>query len=375
MEKILLTASVQSHIAQFHKPLIELLKNEYECEISVAARDNLHLKNGLKLSEPDKIFDIGFERNPFSIKNIAAYKKLKTIIKENKYDVIHCNTPAVSVLTRLAARKERKKGVKVIYTAHGFHFFKGAPLFNWLIYYPVERFLARFTDVLITINKEDYERAKKFKCEHAAYIPGVGVDIDKFAEVNISKKEKRAELDIPDNAVVVLSIGELNKNKNHKVVIDAVSKLENVYYIICGNGVLESSYKEYIKSLNCEKRIKLLGYRRDIPEICAAADIFALPSKREGLGLAAIEAMCAGLPLVTSDIHGIVDYSENGVTGYTCSSSDVTAFRENIKKLAENKILREKMGLRNRETAKKYDVKNCTAKLKEIYKAVLFNKF
>ena len=174
-KKVLLVATVQSHICQFHLPLIDLL-HEKGYEGHVAAKNNLKEKRGLKLERADKVFEVPFERSPFKKQNITAYKMLKKIINENHYNIIHCNTPMGGVLSRLAGKKERKQGTKIIYTAHGFHFFKGAPLKNWMIYYPIEKYLSKYTDCIITMNQEDYKIAsKKFKKTNVEYTHGVGV--------------------------------------------------------------------------------------------------------------------------------------------------------------------------------------------------------
>lgn len=371
MKKVLLTATVQSHIAQFHKPLINMLK-ENGYEVHVAAKDNLAEKNGLKLDEPDKIFNISFDRSPLSKNNIQAYKQLRMILSKYKYDIIHCNTPVGGVVTRLAAREYRKTGTKVFYTAHGFHFYKGSSIMNWMIYYPVERFLAHITDVLITINKEDFERAKSFKAGMIEYIPGVGIDMKKYYCLKDIRSEKRRKLGIPNEAVVLLSVGELNTNKNFATIIKAIAKIENsnLLYLIRGNGPLEKELEELIEKLQLKNRVKLLGYARDIPEMCAACDIFALPSKREGLGLAALEAMASGKPIITSNIHGIVDYSKSGLTGYSFSPIDVDGFAKGINQLTCDELLRKKMGDYNVEAAKIYDVSYVKQKLYEIYKEV-----
>ena len=132
MKKVLLTATVQSHICQFHKPLVEVLHN-HNCEVHVAARNNLAEKNGMKLDFVDKVFDVPFSRSPKSSDNIKAYSQLKKIIDSEHYDIIHCNTPMGGIVTRLAAKGARKGGAKVIYTAHGFHFYNGASKKNWLV--------------------------------------------------------------------------------------------------------------------------------------------------------------------------------------------------------------------------------------------------
>ena len=305
-KKVLFTATVvKTHINVFHLPYLKWFK-EQGYEVHVAAKNDF-------VNEPciipycDKFYDINFARFPFSIANIKAYKQLKKIITENNYDIIHCHTPVAGVLTRLAARNS--KNTTVIYTAHGFHFFKGAPLLNWLIYYPVERFCARFTDKLITINKEDYERAQYFKLRKNGkvyYISGVGIDIEKIKNTNVNVQHKKKELGIPENVPVILSVGELNKNKNHIVVLNALSKLQDrrFIYLICGRGGLKEYLEEKIKELDLENKVKLLEYRNDIKEILKIVNLFIFPSKREGLPVSLIEAMAAGLPSLASDVRG-----------------------------------------------------------------------
>jgi Glycosyltransferase len=376
-KKALVVTTVASTLDQFCMSDISILQKSYE--VYVAANfsvGNNTSKERVKefKSELQKnnivVNEINFNRNPFSKDNFLAYKEIKKLINDISFELIHCHTPVAAMAVRLTAKKVRKKGTKVIYTAHGFHFFKGAPLKNWMMFYPIERWLARYTDVLITINREDYNRAKKsFKAGKVEYIPGVGVDTKKFSEAVVDKSEKRSELGLPQDAFLVLSVGELNKNKNHETVIKAIAKLNNpnVYYVICGQGVLENCLKDLIKELGLEKQVKLLGYRRDIAEICRAADVFAFPSKREGLGLAALEAMAFGLPLVTSNVHGIVDYSINEVTGYNCSPTDVDGFAEAIQKMINNEELKTKMGRSNKKVVKKFDIENTCKIMTNIY--------
>ena len=191
MRKILLTATVQSHICQFHRPLAEMLREQGDVEVHVAARDNLAEKNGLKLDFADKVFDMPFSRSPKSADNIKAYKQLKELINEEKYDIIHCNTPMGGIVTRLAAKKARKRGCKVFYTAHGFHFYKGASKKNWMILYPIEKLFSRKTDKLITVAREDYETVKdKFKCA-VYHLHGVGVNETRYTTVSPEEKKKQ----------------------------------------------------------------------------------------------------------------------------------------------------------------------------------------
>ena len=373
MKKVLLTATVQSHICQFHRPLVEMLRDSGDVEIHVAAKNNLDQKPGLKLDFADQVFNVPFERSPFNLRNIRAFFELKKVIKSNEYDCIHCNTPVGGILTRLAAIGTRKKNkTKVIYTAHGFHFYNGAPLLNWLVYYPFEWFFSYFTDKLITINKEDYAIAKeKFHAKEVCYVPGVGVDVEKFASVQIDRVAKRREIGIPEDAVLLLSVGELNDNKNHQVIIKALAKLNNpkIHYAIAGGGEKKDYLLDLALQLGVADQFHLLGYRRDIAEINHCSDIFCFPSIREGLGLAAIEAMACGVPIVTSDVRGINDYSEQGVTGFKCSPQDVDSFAEVINGLICNYDFIRDIGKGNKERALKYSVDFVKKELKSVYES------
>lgn len=335
MKKILITATVQSHICQFHLPLIKKLKEKGYC-VDVAAKNNLDLKPGLSLEGADIVYDVPFSRSPMSTDNLKAYKELKKIIDKNNYDVIYCNTPMGSVVTRLAAKKQRKFGAKVIYTAHGFHFFDGASKKNWMIYYPVEKLMARLTDVLITINKEDYERAKrKFDIPQIEYIHGVGFDKNRFSDLSESIREGiRKKFSIPQNAKVMISVGELNDNKNQISVIEAMKKIndKNLYYIVCGNGANEKKLKSTAQAYGLEKNVVFPGYRRDLNVLFMAADIFIHSSYREGLPLSVLEAMSAGLKAVCSDIRGIRDIIIDGENGLLINPKSVDDIADKIKK-------------------------------------------
>ncbi len=374
MKKVLFVATVvKAHIMVFHIPYLKWFK-ENGYETYVCAKNDYENKKECVIPYCDNYYDIPFERSPIKFNNITAFKQLKEIIDSNEFDIIHCHTPMGGVLTRLSAQRTRKNGTKIFYTAHGFHFFKGAPIKNWLMYYPVERFLAKYTDVLITINKEDYERAKKnFKGGRVEYIPGVGIDTENFREVSVDKLAKRREIGVPDDAFVILSVGELNKNKNHELVIRALAKLDNhdFHYVICGKGPLENSLKQLASSLGLIDRLHLLGFRKDIGEICKISDVFCFPSFREGLGLAALEAMAAGLPLITSNVHGIVDYSINGKTGYSFKPTDETGFANAIEKLKNNDNLRSIMGRNNVKYVAAFDFKRAKTKMLEIYQKSL----
>lgn len=257
-----------------------------------------------------KIFDISCSRSPLSFGNIKAIKQIRNLAKE--YDIVHCHTPIAAACTRLACKGLRKKGVKVIYTAHGFHFYKGAPKKNWLIYYPVEKICARWTDVLITINKEDYELAKKkLHAKKVEYVPGVGIDVDKFANTMVNRIQKRQEIGVPEDAFMLLSVGELNANKNHHIVIKALAEIgdPNIHYVIAGKGDKKDELEALAKELNVN--LHLLGYRSDVAELYKVADLYILPSIREGLNVSVMEALSSGCPVVASKIRGNVDMISN----------------------------------------------------------------
>lgn len=252
------------------------------------------------------IFHISTSRSPFSFGNIRAIKQIRTLAKS--YDLVHCHTPLAGMATRLGCRKLRKNGLKVVYTAHGFHFFKGSPRKNWLIYYPIEKLCSRWTDVLITITKEDYELAKcKMKARRIEYVPGVGIDVNRIRDMTVNKKEKREKLGIPLTAKMILSVGELNVNKNHQFVIEALSKIrdENIFYVVAGDGEQKNALKRMAEESNVN--LLLLGYRTDVLELCKVSDLFILPSRREGLNVSVMEAMAAGCPVIASRIRGNVD--------------------------------------------------------------------
>jgi len=307
--------------------------------VDFACNVNKPIKQSL-LDRGCKVFQINFSRSPLDTTNIKSFKEIKKLLQENQYDIVHVHTPVAAAITRLAAIKLRKYGLQVIYTAHGFHFFKGAPLKNWLFYYPVEKYLSKYTDILITINQEDYERAKhKFKAKKIEYVPGVGIDINKFQSVSVDREKKRAELGIPKDAYVMLSVGELNENKNHSIVIRALKRVNNpnITYMICGQGPLEDKLKDLIKGLELSSQVKLLGYRSDIPEILKVSDLFVFPSRREGLSVSLMEAMMSGLPIVCSKIRGNTDLVEEGKGGYLVKPNDIDGYAESIVKMVDDR--------------------------------------
>lgn len=382
MKKVLIVASVVSFIEWFNKDNVEYLHSSLGCEVHIACNfdymddtDEERTKKYLQKIRQEGIIlhNIHFARSPFERENATAYSQLKKLIDSEQFDLIHCHTPTVSILTRLAARKARKKGTVVMYTCHGFHFHNAAPRKNWLIYYPIERFCSHFCDYIVTINKEDFKRAEKFHAKNVRYIPGVGVDIYRIRNAVVDKAAYKKSIGIPEDCVMLLSVGEMIERKNHEVIIRALGKLQNgnIYYVICGKGPCKEHLERLAKELGLASNVVFLGFRIDIPELCNAADISAFPSKIEGLGLAGIEAMAAGVPLISSNVHGILDYVIDGETGYACAPNDVDAFAAAIKELANNPQLRLEMKEKCRKAVEPFEIHNALRKMWDIYDEIL----
>ena len=343
----------------FFKSLIGELIDEGNT-VDIATNESVSKVPNLFRELGCKVFQISTSRSPFSFGNIKAIKQIKKIAKD--YDIVHCHTPLAAMATRIACKKLRKKNnLKVIYTAHGFHFYKGAPKKNWMIYYPIEKICSKWTDLLITINKEDFELSKrKMKAKQIEYVPGVGIDINKFANVIVDFDKKRDELGIKSTDKLILSVGELNENKNHKVVIKALSLIndKSYHYVIAGVGNQKSNLELFAKENNVN--LHLLGYRNDVNELYKIADLFVLPSIREGLNVSVMEALAAGCPVVVSKIRGNVDMVnlEN-----TFLSNDYKHLSELILSKPKN----------SNEFVKMIDYKRINFKMKKLYNLIFNN--
>ena len=368
-KRVLFVATVvKKHIMQFHIPYLKMFK-EMGYETAVAARNDYENPDDCHIPYCDHFIDIPFQRQPFHRDNIQCYKKLKAIIDEGDFSIVHCHTPVGGVLGRLAARKARKNGTRVIYTAHGFHFYKGAHIKYWLLFYPIEKLCSHFTDVLITINKEDYALAqKKMKAKCVKYVPGVGVDLNKFCKSAIDKSAKRKELGIQEDSLVLLSVGELIHRKNHITSIQAVADMD-AYYLIAGEGELRQRLQISIDRMANKDRIKLLGYRSDVADLYKAADIFVFSSYQEGLPVAVMEAMASGLPCVVSQVRGNTDLLENAEGGFLCNPQDVSEFAAKLNILATDTELRERMGRNNLTAIQKFSIETVLREMRKIYDA------
>lgn len=369
-KKVLFVATVvKTHINVFHLPYLEMFKNK-GFKTYVCAKNDFENKEDCVIPYCDEYYDVPFERSPFNFKNIQAYRKLKKIIEKEKFDIIHCHTPVASILTRIAAIKTRKSGTKVVYTAHGFHFFKGAPLINWLIYYPIEKICSYFTDVLITINKEDYNLAmKKMKANKIYYVPGVGFDTNKFFNTKVDRIKKRKEFGLNEDNVMILSVGELNTNKNHEVIIRAISniKRDDIHYFIAGEGKLKEYLYKLSEELGIKNKVHLLGFRKDINELYKISDIFCFPSKREGLSVSLMESMVSGLPIVCSDIRGNSDLVKKNMNGFLCNYNSVDDFKKAIESLINDSDLCYKFTTNNQKDISKFSIENVIKKMEMIY--------
>lgn len=371
--KVLLTASVLSHICQFHKPLIGLLK-EAGHSVHIAARNNLTEKNGLSLPEVDEVYDINFHRNPFSPKNIPAYLKLKKIIDTQRFDIIHCNTPAVGVLTRLAARKTRKQNnTRVFYTAHGFHFYKGAPLKNWILYYPIEKLMCRFTDTLITITEEDYKRSSAYFKVNTVHIHGVGADSSRFTPVTKEEQFRlRDELSLPTDSPIILCTGELLKNKNQATLLKSLPEIlklhPNLLVLLAGNGPEQPNLEQLAAELGITKHVKLLGYRTDLEKLVKAADIIVSCSFREGLPLNIIEGMLCARPIVASANRGHNELIADRNCGLLFPPGEYHNLAKAVITLLNNPDLINQLSLRASKHALRYTDTAVVKELRNLYK-------
>ncbi len=324
-----------------------------------------------------EIHHINFSRSPFCKNNYRAYKQIKRLILEKGYELIHVHTPIASFLTRLACRKI--PNLKVIYTVHGFHFLKGAPLKNWLIYYPVERLSARWTDSLITMNEEDYKIAQKFKIRKGGFINkvnGVGINLEKFQpQTKENKYSMRYKYGYKIEDFILFYAAELNYNKHQDLLINVVSTLKNripnIKLLLAGSGPSLGQYKNMVKQLDLVDNVEFLGFRNDIPNLLMLSDIVVASSRREGLPVNVMEAMATGLPVVATDVRGHSDLVKDGENGYLVRLDDIKGFAKAIENLYKDEKLRNKFGKNGIEMVKKYSLNNVLKEMNQIYSLLL----
>ena len=376
-EKILFVANIRAHFL-FHMPYMKYLK-EQGYEVHACANGE-----GFAGEEPlpacDRYFDLPIARKPFNAVNIKAYTALKRLIEDGDYRLISCHTPVGGVLARLAARKARKRGTSVMYMAHGFYFYEGAPLVNWLLYYPIEKLCARLTDELIAINAEDCERAvRKLRARRIWHFRGVGVDTARFRDAKPDRTTVRAALGIPGDATLLLSIGELSKRKNHAVIIKALAKIRadarcaasDIRYLIVGDGPLREQLVRLAATLSVDDTVCFTGAQRDVETYYAISDILCFPSLMEGLPTVVCEGMAAGLPVLCSDIRGNRDLIGHGEGGLLLPPGDADGFADAVCRLANDAPLRAAMGAANLRNIRRYDIAESLKEMAGIFSTCL----
>ncbi|MGG2066219.1 glycosyltransferase family 4 protein [Bacillus sp. S14(2024)] len=364
-KKVLFCATVDYHFKAFHLPYMKWFQDK-GWEVHVAARGDI------ELPFVDEKYNIPIKRSPFHMNNVNAYKELKKIIEKHNYEIIHCHTPMGGVLARLAARKARKKGTKVIYTVHGFHFFKGAPFINWLVYYPIEQSLSRYTDCLITINEEDYQLAlKKFNQNICIKkIHGVGVDLEKFKTVNDQEKMKlRKKYGFRMEDFILIYPAELNLNKNQKVLLESIVLLKNhipnIRLLLPGEGSMEEEYKKFLKDNYIEENVFLYGFCEHIHELIQLSDLSVSSSLREGLGMNLVEGMACGKPVIAMDNRGHRELIKQGTNGFIFHKGDELV--ERVLEIYTSSVKREEMGKMGIYISKIYSQTNTLKEMDEIY--------
>lgn len=360
MGKRILITCTDSMMKQFLEPhVIHLVENGYEVEIACSEVLNRMAEVREDLGIYVKIHQLSMQRSPLSKDNLKGYNEVKQIIDTGHFDLIWTNEPVMGVVTRLAAKRARKTGTKVLYMVHGFHFYKGAPLLNWLVFYPIEKRMAHYADCICIINREDYARLQKFNVKKKAYIHGVGINTDRLKPTG-NEANIRKELGIPDDAFIVLSVGELNENKNQRVIIQALALLNDpdIHYVLCGKGDQLEHLKALAAQYSLSDRIHFLGYRKDLYGIYTQSDVFAMPSKREGLPVASLEAMYCGLPLITSDIRGLCDVNTQGKNGFLYPPDDVKGFAEGFHSIKNDQDTKRRISENNLETVKPFCIES-----------------
>lgn len=374
MDNALIVTTIGGFVPHFEMNNVKILQN-----MGYVVHYASDFNNPVYECNQEELYQMGIKLHQISIKkspaclysNIKAIYELAHIIDDNNITLIHCHNPMGGVTARVAAHISRKKP-RVIYTAHGFHFYKGAPVINWIAYYPVERLLARWTDVIVTINREDYILAGKFHLKRdgfVVHINGVGIDMDKFNADKENQIVKRKKLGIPDNAFHIVTVAELNSNKNQAVIINAIALMNNpdIHYTICGDGPEKNILIDIINEKYLENQVKLLGYRQDVTEILKTADVFAFPSRREGLGLAAIEALACGVPVVASDNRGTREYIKNEINGIFCHTDNTEDYIDAFNRLYQDKEYRLKLAFECRNSVEKYDYRKIMKEMKIVY--------
>ena len=371
--RVLYLTTVSRTINAFLIPHIKMLINEGN-EVEVACNIDLPISKEL-LEEHIRINIIKFSRNPISLDNVLAYKQIKKLVQQNKYDVVHVHTPIASFVTRMAIRKEN---IKKVYTAHGFHFYKGASIISWGIYYPLEKIASKWSDAIITINNEDYLLAKQrfyHKNNKIYRINGIGVDLSKYSNKDNDLSGFKESLELKKDDFIITVVAELIKRKNHKQIIDTIKLLKdrypNIKLLLVGDGKLSIELREYIDKNNLESNVLMLGFRKDVDKIISISDVVGLFSFQEGLPRNLMEAMSIGKPIICTNIRGNNDLVKNNINGILVDINDIEGTKNAILNLYNNRILLMKFSEVSKNEVKKYDIKSVLNEMSKIYSEVI----
>lgn len=369
--KILFCATVDYHFKAFHLPVMEWFR-KMGWEVHLAARGELDIPH------VDRKFNIPIHRSPMKAENMKAYRELKKIIDGEGYAIIHSHTPVGGALARLAARGARKRGAKSIYTAHGFHFHKGAPLSSWLLYYPIEKLLAAMTDSLITINHEDYRRAvdSRFRAERIHHVHGVGVHMGRFAPLTPEEKREMRDLfNYTPHHFLMIYAAEFNANKNHELLLRAMAKLKDsvpsARLLLAGEGPLLDECRTLAVQLGVAPQVDFLGYRKDLHQLLPMCDVAVASSLREGLPVNIMEAMACGLPVVATRNRGHGELVLEGKSGFVVEPGDPDEFASRLLLLFRFRDTRIRMGEHGLAHVKDYSLDRVLEELKELYKPMM----
>jgi glycosyltransferase EpsD len=369
--KILFVSTISNTINAFLIPHIQLLlKQGHKVDIACNVEQEI---SPLLINLGCKVHEIAFQRSPLNRDNFMAYQKIKRLVLSEEYELIHTHTPVASFLTRLACKDISK--IKILYTAHGFHFYKGAPIINWLVYYPLEKLAARWTDGLITMNEEDFNIAKKLQLRNRTKVykvNGVGINFENFQPVTLEeKRELRKQYGYNGNDFILIYAAELNYNKHQDLLIESIrilkDKIPHLKLLLAGSGQFIDRYKEQIKRLNLGKNVHLLGYRDDIANLLKISDLAVSSSRREGLPVNVMEAMAVGLPLVVTDCRGNRDLVKNGQNGYVVGTNDGHGFANAIEKIYFSTDLKKAFGEESRKLVKTYSWEKVKEQMANIY--------
>lgn len=367
-KKVLYTANVPTHILAFHVPYLRWFKEEgFEVHVAV---------NGWQeIPFADEVFDVPFGRKVSSMGNVKAYRQLKDLCEQHQYDIVHCHTPIAAAITRLASNKSRKKGTRVLYTSHGFNFFKDASLKRWFTFLPAEWLLSFMTDGIITINREDYQYLQKFNFQsNGKYkIDGIGLDPERLkVKSKQSKKDLRDEFAFTDDQILVLYIAEFIERKNHRFIIknilDLVSENPDLRFMFAGRGQLMEEMKDFADSQGVQDYVNFLGFRKDIGKFIEMSDIGISSSRYEGLGLGVAEMMYNGLPVVISNDRGHRELVKHGDNGFIFEQGDSEQFKRYLLDLSFGKKLRDEVGKKGELRMQDFIIDKSLAKMETIYR-------